>query len=283
MTNSLINLNAFITIDIETSGLSPQRGGRIIEVGAAKVVDNKIVGKYSQLINPNQKLYKKTIELTGITNEMVENMPTYHNVLPKLHEMIKDNVLIMHNKNFDWDRFLKPYFLKLGIIPQNQVIDTLKLSKILYPQEKKHSLDVICQRLDIKNINHHRSLSDAITTAGIFLKFKEKLKSIPESSIGNIINFNNDNNKINFDQIDIFVPHKETEINNKIIIKGVHRWNSGGKNRIYVNMNVGTVFFDTSTRTWENKNVMQEIDFKEIQNRVDDYLKTRPNALKVKK
>lgn len=278
----MLNSNSFVSIDIETSGLSPEKGGRIIEIGAVKISDNKIIGKYSQLINPGQKLYKKTIELTGIDNEMVENMPTYHNVLPKFYEMIKNEVLIIHNKKFDWDRFLKPYFMKLGIMPQNKIIDTLELSKKIYPNESKHNLDIICQRLNIKNVNHHRALADAITTAGIFLKFKENLKSDLELN-----NLEKKDDK--FKQIDLLQEEKDKnekskniQAENKIIIKGIRKWNSSDKKvkRIYVIMNIGTVFFDTNTRVWENKDVKQEINFKEIQNRVIKYMKDRPNLKK---
>ncbi|MDF2880035.1 MAG: hypothetical protein K0R54_592 [Clostridiaceae bacterium] len=266
----LLSNNEFVILDIETSGLSPDKGGRIIEIGAVKIRGTKIIEKYSQLIYPEQKIYAKTIELTGITNEMLQGMPVYAQVLPEFHKFIGDNIIVAHNAGFDWDRFLLKFFLKVGIIAKNQIIDTVQLSKYIFPNKKKHNLEELCNELNIKITNHHRAFDDCLVTAKALLKLKKILINRGMVATGPI---STQTTIVNINEI------KSNEaISDKIKIKRVKYWekqktkNESFK-RIYVTLNNGTAFFDIPTMTWQFKDIQNEVNKEILQNSVLKYLK----------
>src|SRR5690625_3934279 len=96
----------FVVIDIETTGFSPDKGGRIIEIAAVRVVHGVIKDKFHTLVDPQLKIPAKITRLTGITNEDVKGQPTAIKVLPELYRFIGDGVVVCHNLSFDWNRFL---------------------------------------------------------------------------------------------------------------------------------------------------------------------------------
>jgi len=252
---------SFVCVDIETTSLSPAKGGRIIEVAGVKVRDGEMVETFSQLINPETKIYKKTIQTTGITNEMLEGKPVYGQVLPKFYEFIGDLPVVTHNASFDWDRFLVYYFKKVGIIAQNPVIDTLLLSKRYYPNQKKYGLKDLCKMNGISIEHHHRALDDAMATAKLALfyqkhfapqdKYLETFYSIPTT--------------INSAEISTFKIKRVKYWEKNITKKKKHQ-------RIYVNLSVGTVYFDIPSRTWYNKDVQGNVDFPSLQQAVLKHL-----------
>lgn len=176
MVNNLLLCDDFVITDLETTGLSPAKGGRIIEIGAVRVKNGQITETFSQLINPEVKIYAKTIELTGITNEMLEGKPVYGQVLPEFSKFLGDSIFVAHNAMFDWDRFLIHYLFKVGITPSNEVIDTMVLSKTYFNEKSKHSLAELTNEFGIDIGNHHRALDDSIATAKILLEFKKRFK-----------------------------------------------------------------------------------------------------------
>lgn len=270
--------NEFVVLDIETSQLSPMKGGRIIEIGAVRIRDGKVIGKFSQLINPEQKLYAKTISLTGITNEMIVGKPVYRQVLPEFYKFIGNAVIVAHNAEFDWNRFLLFFFEKVCIFPKNKVVCTLQLSKYLYPNKKKHNLEEVCKELSIKINNHHRALSDAIATAQVLLIYRKKLLGYnTEHKVNQMHLFD----MANENQNNSFEDHFNNQKKN-FKIKRVKYWcpdeyakEENIKRRIYVTLNIGTVFFDIPTRTWGNKNIKEEVNLKVLQDSVLKYLKLK--------
>lgn len=167
--------NKFVVFDIETTGLSP-KNDMITEIGAVKIEDNKIVGEFSQLINPQRKIPDNIVKLTGITDDMVKDMPTIEEVLPRFEKFIEDAVLVAHNASFDVG-FIRDKFSRLGKEIDNAVLDTLELSRALFPQLKSHKLNIIAKHLNVSLINHHRAVDDAKATAEILLKSLEILSS----------------------------------------------------------------------------------------------------------
>src|SRR5690606_836522 len=163
----------FVVLDIETTGLSPIND-MITEIGAVKIVNGEIVEEYNQLINPERNIPDHIVELTGITNEMVKDMPTIDQVLPKFQEFIGDSILVAHNASFDIG-FLREQYKRIGRELQNPILDTLELSRNLLPQLKSHKLNIIAKYLNINLVNHHRAVDDAKATAEIFIKFLELL------------------------------------------------------------------------------------------------------------
>jgi len=176
--------NKFVVFDIETTGLSPNRD-MITEIGAVKIEDDKIVDEFSQLINPKIKIPDNIVELTGITDEMVKDKPTIEEVLPKFEEFIEDAVLVAHNASFDVG-FIRDKFSRMGKKLNNAVLDTLELSRALFPQLKSHKLNVIAKHLNVSLVNHHRAVDDAKATAEIFIKSLDLLSSRGVNNISRI-------------------------------------------------------------------------------------------------
>ncbi|MCF6460506.1 PolC-type DNA polymerase III [Clostridium sp. Cult3] len=160
--------NTYVVFDIETTGLSPTND-RITEIGAVKIKDGNIIDEYSQLINPERPIPNNIVKLTGITDEMVANKPKIEEVLPDFKKFIQDSVLVAHNASFDIG-FLREGFLRLEKSLENPIIDTLELTRALFPQLKRHRLDVVAKHLNVSLVNHHRAVDDAKATAEIFLK-----------------------------------------------------------------------------------------------------------------
>lgn len=161
----------YVVFDIETTGLNAARE-EITEIGAVKITAGKITDRFSQLINPGREIPPKIIELTGITNEMVADMPDISEVLPRFLEFCEGCAVVAHNAGFDTG-FIRQKSARLGLIFDNKVLDTLRLSRELFPENAKHTLDAVAKRLGVSLENHHRAVDDAEATAQIFLKFTE--------------------------------------------------------------------------------------------------------------
>lgn len=169
--------DTYVVFDIETTGLSAQNN-KITEIGAVKIENGQKTATFSQLINPECTIPPNITELTGITNEMVADMPTIAEVLPKFLEFCAGTTVVAHNAAFDCG-FIRYNAATLGLDFHNKILDTLRLSRELYPNEAKHSLNVVCQRLGVSLENHHRAVDDATATADIFLKFMDMKQDTP--------------------------------------------------------------------------------------------------------
>ncbi len=164
---------SYVVFDIETTGLSPALE-EITEIGAIRIEKGVQTGSFSQLINPKKPIPPNITDLTGITDEMVKDMPSIDEVLPRFLEFCKDAVIVAHNAAFDTG-FLREKANRLGLPFHYKIADTLRLSRELFPHEKKHSLNVVAERLGVSLENHHRAVDDATATAEIFLKFLDMI------------------------------------------------------------------------------------------------------------
>lgn len=265
MNQILGRIRSFVTLDIETTALSPDKGGRIIEIAGVKVENGQIVDTYSQLIYPESKIYRKTIEITGITNEMLEGQPVYGQVLPEFYQFLGNSVVVAHNANFDWNRYLMYFFKKVGIQVTNEVVCTLTLSKLYYPERKTYKLEEVCNMNGISIPNHHRALDDALATAQLAIFYQKEFASQQG-------------------MLDLFSqPMEETDpipvkTRTTFKIRRVRYWEKPitkkkKMQRIYVNMTIGSVYFDIPTQTWYNKDVEGCIDFNSLEQAVLKYLK----------
>lgn len=164
----LNNINMFVAFDIETTGLSPTYN-QIIEIAAIKYENGKRVDSFHSLINPGIPIPNKITQITGITTTMLKDAPGIQQVLPSFLEFIGDYPLVAHNSSFDMS-FIKNKAAKLNITVDNQVIDTLRISRKTFPALHNHKLNTVCQHLNIALIEHHRAMADSAATAEIFLK-----------------------------------------------------------------------------------------------------------------
>ncbi len=163
----------YIVLDIETTGLS-FRTEKITEIGAVKVRNGEIIDTFECFVNPEVPIPQRIVEITHITDEMVKNAETIDIVMPKFLDFIGNLKLIAHNADFDVG-FLKYNAENLGLKMDNEYIDSLKLSRQLFPEFKKHKLRIIAEKLGIKVENAHRALDDVKTLVQVFIKMLEKI------------------------------------------------------------------------------------------------------------
>lgn len=160
-------INSFVALDVETSGLSPDND-KIIEIGMAKVLDGELIDKYSTLINPKRIISSKIVELTGITQDMLEDKPAIEDIIDDILEFIGDYPILGHNINFDYG-FLKKAAVNSGYSFEKQGIDTLKLARRLLPEVEHKNLDYLCNYFGIDAGNSHRAYDDAVSAWRLFL------------------------------------------------------------------------------------------------------------------
>ncbi|MDW5417011.1 exonuclease domain-containing protein [Iodobacter sp. CM08] len=148
-----------VLVDLETTGANPQRD-RITEVGIVQI-DEQGSRSWSRLVNPEQAIPEFIQELTGISNEMVADAPLFAEIATDVLDLLQGRVFVAHNARFDYG-FLKQEFKRLDMRLQAQVLCTVKLSRKLYPNEHKHSLDALIARYGLTfSGGRHRALTDA--------------------------------------------------------------------------------------------------------------------------
>lgn len=165
----------YVVFDIETTGFSA-RNDKIIEIGAVKIEGGNVVSEFSRLINPETVIPDKIVELTGITDQMVSGKPKIETVLPEFLEFIGDSVLVAHNAQFDMSFMRAKTETILSRKVENTVLDTLSISRTIYPKLKNHKLNTVAKHLGVSLENHHRAIDDSKATAQILLKSIEVLK-----------------------------------------------------------------------------------------------------------
>lgn len=163
----------FVVFDLETTGFSAEKC-RIIEIGAVKINNGKVIDRFSQFVDPGVKLPPNIIKLTSITDSDVQGQGGYEVWIPKFLEFCGDDPVVGHNALFDVG-FVSHYAGLLGYTFDPTVIDTLGLSHMLLKDLYRNKLDNVAKELGVSLDNHHRAVDDAECTAGIFLKFCEKL------------------------------------------------------------------------------------------------------------
>ncbi len=161
----------YTVFDTETTGLSPSGGDEIISIGAVRIVNGRLLRQeiFDQLIDPRRAISRESINIHGISPDMLADQPTIEQVLPMFRRFSEDTVLVAHNAAFDM-RLLQLKEAPTGIKFINPVLDTLLLSAVIHPNQEGHNLEAIAQRLGINIIGRHTSLGDAILTGEIFLK-----------------------------------------------------------------------------------------------------------------
>ncbi len=157
----------YVCVDIETSGVQ-SKWDRIIEIGAVKVRDGKVVDTFSKLIYPGRNVSPYITALTGITNDMLLGQPEIEEVLPQFIEFAKDDCLLGHNIMFDYS-FLKQNAINLKLDFDKNGMDTLKIARKALPNLGSRALDYLCKYFEIEDNNHHRAFNDARVTSELYM------------------------------------------------------------------------------------------------------------------
>ena len=166
----------FCVYDIETTGLLPAIH-KIIEISAVKIVDGKIVETFSSLVDPQCLIPEKITALTGISNKDVEGALIIDDVLPDFYKFVHSSIMVgQNNIAFDFP-FLSTKAKAFNIYFDNEQVDTYVLAKKYIPELSKFNLNKLSEHLGIVNEKAHRALSDAITTAKVFIKLAKFIKN----------------------------------------------------------------------------------------------------------
>jgi DNA polymerase-3 subunit epsilon len=167
----LLTQLTFTVFDTETSGLQPSAGDEIIQIGATRIVNGRLLRNeiFEQLVDPRRPLARESVHVHGITEDLLRGQPTIDKVLPFFHGFCEETVLVGHNVAFDM-RFLQMKEEATGVQFRQPVLDTLLLSAVIHPNQESHQLEAIAERLGVNVIGRHTALGDAIVTGEVFLK-----------------------------------------------------------------------------------------------------------------
>ncbi len=149
----------FAIVDVETTGQSAVYG-RIIELAVIRVDRGRVVETFSSLVNPERYISPMIQSLTGITNEDVENAPVFARIARRLLTLLDGAVFVAHNARFDYS-FIRNEFAALGIPFSARCLCTVKLSRRLYPQYRRHDLSTLIERHELSCNERHRAMGDA--------------------------------------------------------------------------------------------------------------------------
>ena len=164
---------SYTVFDTETTGLEPSQGDEIIAIGAVRIVNGRLLKHetFDQLIDPRRAVPRDSIEIHGITPDMLAGQPVIDDVLPAFARFVEDTVLVAHNAAFDM-RFLQLKEARTGIRFIQPVLDTLLLSVVAHPgyEAAEHKLEAMAARFGVDVIGRHTALGDAIVTGEVLLK-----------------------------------------------------------------------------------------------------------------
>ncbi len=164
-----------IVLDTETTGLEPQDGHRIIEIGCVELVDRRPTGNdFHQYLQPDREIDAGAVEVHGITNEFLADKPRWGDIVERFLDYVRDAELIIHNAPFDVGFINHELSLLDGdwgrLEDYCRITDTLEMARALFPGQR-NSLDALCRRYDIDNSHRalHGALLDARILADVYL------------------------------------------------------------------------------------------------------------------
>lgn len=166
-------MNREIVLDTETTGLDPDRGDRIIEIGCVELINHLPTGKILQLyINPERDVPAEATAVHGITTKFLLDKPLFSQVYTQFLEFIKGARLVIHNAEFDI-KFLNWELRNVGheVIPWNIITDTVGMARKKFPGSPAN-LDALCRRFGIDNSNreYHGALLDSQLLSEVYLE-----------------------------------------------------------------------------------------------------------------
>ncbi len=173
-----------IFLDTETTGLNPESGDRIVEIGCIEMVNRRLTGEHKHFyLNPERKGHEDAIRIHGLTDEFLADKPLFAAVADELLAWLQGAEVIIHNAGFDVG-FLNAELRRLRRSPFHtvaaQVTDTLAMAREIYPG-KANSLDALCKRLEVDNT--HRTFHGALLDAGLLAEVYIRLTRGQESLV----------------------------------------------------------------------------------------------------
>jgi len=163
-------------IDFETTGLSPESGDRIIEVGIAILSGGRIIDRYQSFVNPQVRIPSVVSSLTGINDSMVRTAPKAAQVMPEIINFVGDLPLVAHNASFD-KRFMDSELRRTGHRATTEFICSLRVARRVYPGAPNHKLATLVSLAGVQPAEqYHRALGDAEMTAGLWTRMVKEIE-----------------------------------------------------------------------------------------------------------
>lgn len=173
----------YAVVDLETTGHSPVNGDRIIQIAIVFIQNGEIGDKYVRFVNPQQKIPAFIRQLTNIDDKDVENERPFEEIAHEVRTLLEDTIFVAHNTDFDL-LFLQNEFKRCGLTEwTGKKIDTVELSKIIFPSMPSYRLQDIAEELGIPLASAHRADDDAEATSELLLACHEKLNALPEETL----------------------------------------------------------------------------------------------------
>lgn len=170
--NEYLLNNSFVVFDLETTGLNYE-DNKIIEIGAVKVVNGKIIEQFSTFVNPQTAIPNEATMINNITDDMVKDAPTVEQVLPDFYKFCEGSILVAYNIDFDYG-FINYNAKKLNYFFNNKRDDAMIRARAFLKGLKNYKLKTVCEYLDISLVGAHRAVNDTVATAKAFVKMLEK-------------------------------------------------------------------------------------------------------------
>ena len=190
-----------IVFDTETTGLNPENGDRLVEIGAIELINHIPTGKtYHQYINPQRSVPEEVVKVLGLTEEFLKDFPVFNDIADDFVNFVGDDgILVAHNASFDM-KFINYELKKSGReeFSTDRVIDSLEIARKMFPGAK-NNLDALCKRYGVDNTNRtfHGALLDADLLAQVYF---ELMGGAEPSMLSN----SNDNNNKSFNTFSEF-------------------------------------------------------------------------------
>lgn len=247
------NAPIVVVADVETTGFSREKGASLLEIGAVKVEvkTEKIIDRFKAFIRPqinNGKVPAKITELTGITQQDVDDAPEQEVVMEAFRDFIGTCPIVFHNAPFDWS-FLQPALMEIGTHPVNPILDTLAMSHTLHKDLKKHGLKDLTAYYGHPIEGHHRAVVDAKYTAAIYLKMREELGCTDSM----------------FTDMNLTVTPTPKYVANDLSISRIKYWKNGKRERIYVTTKNLVLYYDISRAQWVIQRMVDNYDFNRLE------------------
>ncbi|MGC8120811.1 exonuclease domain-containing protein [Marinobacter sp. VGCF2001] len=180
---SVLSEHTFAFIDIETTGGNAQRD-RITEIGIRFWRNGVVVGQWQTLLNPETRISGFIERLTGISNAMVSEAPRFSGLADELEQQLEGCIFVAHNARFDYG-FIKSEFRRLGRSFSARVLCTVRLSRALYPEARRHNMDALIARHDLPAVERHRAMGDVTAMLAFF---QHTLADRGESAVAGAVN-----------------------------------------------------------------------------------------------
>lgn len=160
---------AYAVVDVETTGGSWRRGDRVTEVAVVPVTAGQVDRGLDTLVNPGRPIPPRIQGLTGITDEMVADAPSFLGVAPEVEAALANRIFVAHNVRFDWGFVRHQLLDTTGDAPEPRLLCTVRLGRFLLPRLRRYGLDSLTRHFGIRIHQRHRAYGDALATARLLL------------------------------------------------------------------------------------------------------------------